>query len=67
MTVDERGKIARDRVWQIHCGLCSTFTMLTPPPNIGPEAEARDGGWKKTREHGWICDECVRVSSRRGE
>lgn len=50
-----KGKISVEKtVW---CGLCAHWDQRD---NYNFIREIRKIGWKQTKEHGWLCPECIK-------
>ena len=50
-----KGKIVSTEYFHVACGICGREKDLFAETRKGAGAEARDDGWKLTREWGWIC------------
>ncbi|MGI8827998.1 MAG: hypothetical protein ACR2JC_20685 [Chloroflexota bacterium] len=60
MTHDESKGHIYAEYWML-CGLCGRETALDARKRRVAIEEARERGWVRTREHGWVCSECKRT------
>jgi hypothetical protein len=54
---DYKGHITREHT--IWCGGCAQWTTEAVDTRAALAKISRKRGWKKTKDHGWVCHACV--------
>lgn len=56
-----RGEVFKE--FRAYCGLCGTIENTGRAYLKDAHTTLRAKGWSHTKDHGWICKECVRLRS----